>query len=123
MAIYLPTPGLKERTFKLFVLIRWDCNFCVRSSPLWGQPQQLHRKQGTSSLSSNGHESLGTDLPATRELTTDERRSYVITGNDRIPFVVIAIEVYTKSEWADYAALQTSDAAMSSPETMEYRLS
>ena len=83
----------------------------------------MHRKQGTSSLSSNGHASLGTDLPATRELTTDERRSYVITGNDRIPFVVIAIEVYTKSEWADYAALQTSGAAMSSPETMEYRLS
>ena len=36
MAIYWPTPGLKGRTFKLCVLIRWDFNFCVRSSPLRG---------------------------------------------------------------------------------------
>ena len=34
MAIYWPTPGFKGRTFKLSVLIRWDFNFCVRSSPL-----------------------------------------------------------------------------------------
>ena len=37
MAINWPTPGFKERTFKLCVLIRWDFDFCVRSSPLWGQ--------------------------------------------------------------------------------------
>ena len=36
MAIYWPTPGFKGRIFKLCVLIRWDFNFCVRSSPLWG---------------------------------------------------------------------------------------
>ena len=36
MAIYWHTPGLKGRTFKLCVLIRWDFNFCVRGSPLWG---------------------------------------------------------------------------------------
>ena len=36
MAIYWPTPGFKGRTFKLCVLIRWDFNFCVRSSPLRG---------------------------------------------------------------------------------------
>ena len=36
MAIYLPTPGFKGRTFKLCVLTRWDLNFCVCSSPLWG---------------------------------------------------------------------------------------
>ena len=34
MAIYLPTPGFKERMFRLCVLTRWDFNFCVRSSPL-----------------------------------------------------------------------------------------
>ena len=36
VAIYLPSPGfkLKERTFKLYVFIRWDLNFCVNSSPL-----------------------------------------------------------------------------------------
>ena len=28
--------ALKERTFKLRVLTRWDLNFCVRSSPLRG---------------------------------------------------------------------------------------
>ena len=36
MAIYWPTPGFKGRTFKLCVLTRWDFNFCVRSSQLWG---------------------------------------------------------------------------------------
>ena len=36
MAIYWPTPGYKGRTFKLCVLTRWDFNFCIRSSPLWG---------------------------------------------------------------------------------------
>ena len=36
MAIYWPTPSFKGRLFKLFVLNRWDCNFCVRSSPLLG---------------------------------------------------------------------------------------
>ena len=36
MAIYWPTPGFKGRTFKLCILIRWDFNFCVRSSPLRG---------------------------------------------------------------------------------------
>ena len=30
------TPGFKGRTFKLCVLIRWDFNFCVRSSQLRG---------------------------------------------------------------------------------------
>ena len=34
MAIYWPTPSFKGRTFKLCVLISWDFNFCVRSSPL-----------------------------------------------------------------------------------------
>ena len=34
MAVYCPTPGFKGRTFKFCVLIRWDFNFCVRSSPL-----------------------------------------------------------------------------------------
>ena len=34
MAIYLPTPGFKGRAFKLYVLTRWDFNFCIRSSPL-----------------------------------------------------------------------------------------
>ena len=34
MALYEPAPGFKGRTFKLCVLIRWDFNFCVRSSPL-----------------------------------------------------------------------------------------
>ena len=29
--VYWPTPGFKGRTFKLYVLIRWDFNFCVRS--------------------------------------------------------------------------------------------
>ena len=34
----LTTLGFKGRTFnfKLCVLIRWDFNFCIRSSPLWG---------------------------------------------------------------------------------------
>ena len=32
VAIYWPTPGFKGRTFKLYVLTRWDFNFCVRSS-------------------------------------------------------------------------------------------
>ena len=36
MALYWPTPGFKGRTFKLCVLIRWDFNFCILSSPLWG---------------------------------------------------------------------------------------
>ena len=36
MAICLPTPGFKWRTFKLCVLNKWDFNFCVRSSPLRG---------------------------------------------------------------------------------------
>ena len=36
MAIYWPTPGFKGRTFKLCVLNRWDFNFCIHSSPLWG---------------------------------------------------------------------------------------
>ena len=34
MAIYWPTPGFKERMFKLCALTKWDFNFCVRSSPL-----------------------------------------------------------------------------------------
>ena len=34
MAIYWPTPGFTERTFKLCVLTRWDFNFCIRSSTL-----------------------------------------------------------------------------------------
>ena len=34
MAIYWPTPGFKVWTFKLFVVIIWDFNFCVRCSPL-----------------------------------------------------------------------------------------
>ena len=37
MATYWPAPGFKGRTFKLFVLTRWDFDFCVRSSPLRGQ--------------------------------------------------------------------------------------
>ena len=36
MAIYLPSPGYKGRTFKLCFLNRWNFNFCVRSSPLRG---------------------------------------------------------------------------------------
>ena len=32
----LTYPGFKGRTVKLSVLIRWDFNFCVRSSPLCG---------------------------------------------------------------------------------------
>ena len=36
MAIYWPIPGFKGRMFKLCVLTRWDFNFCIRSSPLWG---------------------------------------------------------------------------------------
>ena len=36
MAIYWQTPGFKGRTFKLCVVTRWNFNFCVRSSPLWG---------------------------------------------------------------------------------------
>ena len=36
MAIYLPTPGFKGKTFKLCVLTTGDFNFCVRSSPLRG---------------------------------------------------------------------------------------
>ena len=36
LAIYWPTLGFKGRTFELFVLTRWDFNFCVRSSPLRG---------------------------------------------------------------------------------------
>ena len=34
MAIYWPTPRSKVRTVKFCVLIRWDFNFCVRSSTL-----------------------------------------------------------------------------------------
>ena len=47
MAIYLPTPAFKGRTFKLCVLIRWDFNFCIRSSPLRGHlsDQQERRMQ------------------------------------------------------------------------------
>ena len=40
MAIYSPTPGFKVKTFKLCVLNRWDFNFCVRSSPLWGKKKE-----------------------------------------------------------------------------------
>ena len=36
MAIYGPTLGFTGRTFMLYVLTRWDFNFCVRSSPLQG---------------------------------------------------------------------------------------
>ena len=36
MTICWPTPVFKGRTFKLCVLIRWDFNFYVCSSPLWG---------------------------------------------------------------------------------------
>ena len=39
MARYWPTPGFKGRTFKLCVFIRWDLNFCVRSSPQRGPRQ------------------------------------------------------------------------------------
>ena len=41
MAIYLPIPGFKGKTFKLCVLTRWDFNFCVRSSPLRRQHQGM----------------------------------------------------------------------------------
>ena len=34
MAIGWPTPDFKGRTFKLFVLTRWDFNSYIRSSPL-----------------------------------------------------------------------------------------
>ena len=34
----LTYPGFNGRTFKLCVLTRWDFNFCIRSSPLRGQP-------------------------------------------------------------------------------------
>ena len=36
MVMYWPTPDFKGRTFKLCVLKRWDCNYCVRSSLMWG---------------------------------------------------------------------------------------
>ena len=36
MAIYLPARGLKGRTFELWVLNRWDLNFCVFFSQLRG---------------------------------------------------------------------------------------
>ena len=39
-----PSPGLKRRTFKLWVLNRWDLNFCVRSSPLQGLWQTARSK-------------------------------------------------------------------------------
>ena len=39
MAIYWPTPGFKGRTFKFCVPTGWDFNFCVRSSPLRGRPE------------------------------------------------------------------------------------
>ena len=35
MAIYGPTPGLKGRTFELWVLNTWVFNFCICSTPLW----------------------------------------------------------------------------------------
>ena len=41
MAVYWPTPGVKGRTFKLCFLIRWDLNFCVRSSHLRGKSQRV----------------------------------------------------------------------------------
>ena len=44
MAIYWPTPGFKERTFKLCVLKKWDFNFCVRSSLLRGSRVECPRK-------------------------------------------------------------------------------
>ena len=37
VAINWTSPGFKGRTFQLFVLNRWDFNFCVCSSPLAGQ--------------------------------------------------------------------------------------
>ena len=44
MAIYRPTPDLKGRTFKLCILIRWDFNFCVRSSSLRGRGERKKDK-------------------------------------------------------------------------------
>ena len=41
MAIYWPTPVFKGRTFKLCVVIRWDFDFCVCSSPLRGLKKGL----------------------------------------------------------------------------------
>ena len=35
MAIYGPAPGLKGRTFELWVLNEWVFNFCICSTPLW----------------------------------------------------------------------------------------
>ena len=42
MATYWPTPGFKERTFKLCVLTRYDFNFCIRSSQLRGSDKGNH---------------------------------------------------------------------------------
>ena len=45
MAIYCPTPGFKERTFKLCVLNRWDFNCCIHSSPLWGIVERTNKEE------------------------------------------------------------------------------
>ena len=36
MAIYWPTPGFKGRTFKLYVLTRWDFNYKAAQSCIFG---------------------------------------------------------------------------------------
>ena len=41
MAIYLPNPGYKGRTFELCVLTRWKFNFCVRNSPQRGNNSSI----------------------------------------------------------------------------------
>ena len=50
MAINIPAPGFKERTFELWVLNRWVFNFYVCSTPLRGkgvgERQTQRDKQG-----------------------------------------------------------------------------
>ena len=53
MAIFLPTPGFKGRTFKLCVLNRWDFYSCVRCSPLRGALLSLYMFTNNLPTSSN----------------------------------------------------------------------
>ena len=41
----LTIPGFKGRMFKLCVLTRWDFNFYIHSSPLWGYSYRMMTQQ------------------------------------------------------------------------------
>ena len=95
MAIYWPTLDFKGRKFKLCVLTRWDCNFCVRSSPLRGQSAH---KDGIGHTTVNSSEVLTKNSSKNGEKMLLASGRFEMCENERFfrPFSVSRLEMHVR---------------------------